>query len=408
MPLSRFWRLRNGMCSPYPTSSKDSSTNENLIRTCFGPSFTIADQAGEALASIGKPAVPALQKVIVKRGNDAARIRAIDALGQIGHEASGAVSALCKCARDDNESIRYHAVVSLGKVAPDPEKVVAPLTEALDDEAPNVKSAAVLALGAMGRKAEAALPQLVAMLDMNDMRSEFAGFYYPVPLRMDVAEAIGKIGIRDKIAMAKLEAMLQDEDSLVRIAAATAHCQLSDDPHLGLTVLRRELQDRSRRTDSASRAAAALGQLGRRALPVAHELSAAMDHEDPVVRAKAVEAIGAVRPVGFVDLIVPKCEDPEAIVRASAIESLGSADVDDPRLIDLFIEALSDPDWGVRFWSMEALSCRGRRSTKAIPLLKAMAASDDEWDRDAARKALRQIQSQEQPAKEKTPDKDVR
>ena len=41
--------------------------------------FTIADQAGEALASIGKPAVPALQKVIVKRGNDAARIRAIDA-----------------------------------------------------------------------------------------------------------------------------------------------------------------------------------------------------------------------------------------------------------------------------------------------------------------------------------------
>ena len=207
--------------------SDEREPDENI----FGPNFTIADQAGEALATIGKPAVPALQKVIVERGNDEARIRAIEALGQIGYDAADAVSALCSCVRDENELIRYHAVVSLGKVAPNPKRVLAPLTEALDDQDPDVKSAAVLALGAMGPKAEAALPRLVIMLDTNDLRSDWPTW---LPLRIDVAEAIGKIGKRESMAIAKLEPMLQDKDPLVRIGAALAHCQLSADPTPGL------------------------------------------------------------------------------------------------------------------------------------------------------------------------------
>ena len=138
------------------------------------------------------------------------------------------------------------------------------------------------------------------------------------------------------------------------------------------------------------------------------ELALSLNHGDPLIRSAAVKAIGSVRPDNYVELIVPMCKDTDSVVRASAIDVLGQDDVNDARLIDLFIEALSDPDWGVRFYSMEALGRRGRKSEKAIPHLEAMARSDHEWDRNGARKTLRRIQSQKQPAKDVTSDKNVR
>ena len=83
-----------------------------------------------------------------------------------------------------------------------------------------------------------------------------------MPLRADVAEALGRIGVRDAETTARLEVLLADEDALVRVAAALACWRLSNDCERTLGVLKKDLHDQSHPVRVTYAAVNALGRNG--------------------------------------------------------------------------------------------------------------------------------------------------
>lgn len=111
--------------------------------TAFRPAtpfreWTVRETAADALARIGKPAVPALVRTLDDPDANA-RVQAANALARLGPAAADAVPAL---------------------------------TEALDDPDPLVRQAAARALGQIGPAAESAIPALVEILREPSVNEE--------------------------------------------------------------------------------------------------------------------------------------------------------------------------------------------------------------------------------------------
>ena len=79
-----------------------------LIKALCEADDQVRQSVADALAAVGKPAVPAL---IRAAGDADARVRsvAVDALGQIGAPAREAVPALATALRDESDRVRRHA-----------------------------------------------------------------------------------------------------------------------------------------------------------------------------------------------------------------------------------------------------------------------------------------------------------
>ena len=355
------------------------------IRGYSGP--PVRDYATDILVRIGKPAVAALKEVIAREGDTESHIQAIKVLAMIGSDASESLPELRACTRGADEWIRYFAVEALSKIMGDSSEVIPVLLQSLDDASPEVQGAAIRGLGVIGPNAENALPRLLDLLNTRELRRVDRFSFMPV--RADVAEAIGRIGQRDGTAIQELEKLLNDEEPDVRIAASLACCRLSDDTSRGLAVLTEQLRNSSRGDIIPYRAAIALGELGNRAAPVAGDIIRALEHEKPLVRAEVVETIAAVLPDTYVELVLPMLNDEDSLVRESVIETLGKDDVRNVQFIHHFIKALDDT--GLRTVALNALGDMGSKAADAIPRLEIMAASDDQWDRRRAKAALKRI-----------------
>ncbi len=366
--------------------SDDRSTDWSpSIRGYSGP--PIRDYATDILVKIGKPAVAALGEVIAREGDTESQIQAIKVLAMIGSDARESIPALRACTRGADEWTRYFAVDALSKIAGDPSEVIPVLLQSLDDGSPEVQSAAIRGLGVIGPNAANVLPRLLDLLNTREFRRVNQCSFMPV--RADIAEAIGRIGNRDSTAIEELVKLLSDEEPQVRIAASLAYCRLSDDTDRGLAVLTEQLWSSSRGDSIPYRAAIALGELNNRAAPVAGEIIRALKHEKPLVRAEVVKTIAAVLPDTYVELVLPMLNDEDSLVRESVIETLGKDDLRNVQYVHLFIKALDDRT--LMTVALNALGDMGSKAADAIPRLEIMAASDDQWDRRRAKAALKQI-----------------
>ena len=117
------------------------------------------------------------------------RVRAAQALYQIGPKASSAVPALIDRLQDPVFSVRIHCVHALGAIGADAERVVPLLVDLLksaqagDKGSVAARGAANLALGAFGDRAQAAIPVLINELTVAELNTP--GY---------AAEALGQIG----------------------------------------------------------------------------------------------------------------------------------------------------------------------------------------------------------------------
>lgn len=121
------------------------------------------------------------------------------------------------------------------------------------------------------------------------------------------------------------------------------------------------------------RAADALGRMGKDARPAAKELVAALSDGDPLVRAVAVRAVGALAPdvEGGVAGLLALFPDVEAIRAAARFGPAGAAAV--PSLLEL----LKHEDVGVRRQAVRALGKIGTPSLAALPELIRMSEAEE-------------------------------
>lgn len=157
----------------------------------------------------------------------------IDSLALAGPLATGAVPALARATEDDHAAVRRKACQALGAIGPQADGGMSALLErlVLDDDA-SVKDAAAVAMGQLG---QAAIPVLVDLLERGD-----------ADLQWRAARALGLMGTTAKVSIPQLQTQLQHSDDRVRIEAADALLKVSLDARLVAATLVKELSNDDR------------------------------------------------------------------------------------------------------------------------------------------------------------------
>ena len=134
-----------------------------LIEALRGDSVAARRNAGYAFTVTGPEAVEGL--VDASADEDAEiRARAVDALGDMGENASDAIPALVARLADESDIVRRHAAEALGTTAQKTDAATMPLAGMLTDENDVVRRNAALALARIGDRAAEAVPALIDAL----------------------------------------------------------------------------------------------------------------------------------------------------------------------------------------------------------------------------------------------------
>lgn len=260
-----------------------------------------ADDAETAAAV--KAAVETLQQ-----GDVAARIEAMDHVGDLGEDAAGAVPALIEALGDDDVGVCWHAARTIGAVGPKAAEAVPALTEALASEEAKVRTYAAFALGRIGQAAVPAVPALMkAFTDADPM------------VRRAVVEAIPRIDAdREQLLDLFIQAM-EDADPAVVVPALST---LAERGEKAVPAMIRALENEK----SCYWACLVLSDIGPQAAEAVGPLGQLLDHEDPEVRMHAVLTLGEIGPAAqsAVPAIVARLAgDDQHCVRLAAVYTLG-------------------------------------------------------------------------------------
>jgi HEAT repeat protein len=205
----------------------------------------------------------------------------------------------------------------------------------------------------------------------------------------DTAKGTATVGQLGAKALPQIQATLRDPASEHnhRRAALRACAILGVTAEPVIPDVAAALPDR----DLTADAAVALSFMGPNAFA---PLQDALQSEDGLVRREALRSIGKLRyraPLQSDDvlpLILDAMPDPDEGVRAVAATYLGIMHEDAPTSVPLLAQGLTDPDPAVRRASATALGSFGADAASALPALKKAAADKDP---DLAREAGRAI-----------------
>lgn len=218
--------------------------------------------AAEVLGQMGpaaQPAVPALLEALRDKEGIVCRAAA-KALVNISSSPE-VVSALIDCLEDSDCAAPTTILESLLLIAP-PEQARPALIGALEHEKEQVCTAAAEALGEIG-PLPGVVPALVECLQDSQC-----------PARREVVHSLGQIGAPAQEAVPALQAATEEEDELVRLAAAKALWQITQQPEPALTMAIEVLKDEGCGS-SRGWAAELVGDMGaaaQEAVPVLREV----------------------------------------------------------------------------------------------------------------------------------------
>jgi HEAT repeat protein len=328
-----------------------------------------------ALGVIGRPAVPALLKLldqpdrvtriralrtiaflrsggrpVARRligllGRPELRLEAIATLRRIRPPARAALPMLGLLLKNRDPEVRAAAAWAVGSIGRASmatsggrkvlsAEIVAGLAATLRDPEPPVRRAAAMALGGIAPGATEAIPAMVAYLTQADRDN-----------RVTVLETLGRVGKLPDPAQSAIARLFRDPDRQVRIAAATgvaAENALSGDMIEALLSALTDADARVR-APAAGRLAQSHGQIGywtdgesfyrgaensgplEANARVLSALRAALDDPDRRVRAAVVHLLPVFRKnaAEVVPLLAGRLEDPACYVGANAAIALG-------------------------------------------------------------------------------------
>jgi len=363
------------------------------------PVKTVGTTASNALAEIGKPAVLPICAFLSKERDKTIRKLAISSLSKMASAAQESLPTLQRLLNDSDLETRFEVVAAIVSIQKDARALSSTLGPVLSDRSPDVRAAAIRALGNLGENGSAHVANLVKLLDDTEDRGhsftpDSAGTR---PVRYDSAMALAEMGNEGRVALPKLrELMKGDSDTLVRIAAAYAIAKLDKVTKDALDYLIEAVQDRENGSRVPEAAAEVLGKLGPAAKATVPALVGALNHPDTMVRIHTAEAIAFISPESAESRLLPMLSDEDALVRASAIKSLGTLCRPSPKLLNSFIAALDDGDsifgTDVRQAAAVALGKLGKNATLALPRLNRLVEEEEnDWVKEAAVEAIRQI-----------------
>jgi HEAT repeat protein len=273
--------------------------------------------------------------------------------------------------KDKDAGVRIKTIKAMSKLGLE---AVAPLVRALSDEDTSVSQAATYALGLLRVEPK----QLVESLEPHLKDSNVA-------VRSGVTTALRKGGpaavpalrlaLADKEASVRRQAILSLEVIVARSPAATK---------AALPALAKAVKDES--TTIRVDLARTLSRCGVDALPAVLTLA---DDSDAKVRAYALAGLARLKPPAarVLPILAKRAkDDPESMVRQSALRTLGSLGKEAVPAVRV---ALADKDPSVQKVAVRSLVMIGDDAKEAIPALKETAAKAENADvRGAAVTAL--------------------
>jgi HEAT repeat protein len=271
------------------------------------------DETKTALARIGHPAVPHLVKLL-DQGVRLQRIRAAETLGEMGHDAESAVSALTDKIQGSQDDYAFFRalVLSLGRIGPAAKPAVQILTKILSDKFLENSSNKLdeVITQALTRMGEPPVAFLIQQLSSEEKAR-----------RVSASEMLGVIGPDARDSASKLSELLTDKkletDARTAIAAALGEI----DPLCRLVVPMLV----SAAPDDARRAIPALRRLGPFAITALPELTKLVDDSDPETQSEAIKALYYIDPNGakVVPTLIHALRASDPRVRAHAAYGLG-------------------------------------------------------------------------------------
>jgi HEAT repeat protein len=321
----------------------------------------------------------------LKQQNFFVRSAAVKSMGEMKDYST--VPILAMAMKDGAAFVRFFAVESLGELADPPSLRL--LESATQDSEPMVRISAIKALDGV-READAVpilskfsgdgdltvrLFALAALVHRGDSKAREALTRtvreVPKKLRATAAAALGQT--RDRSLIPLLLPFLSDEDAQTRTYAAEALGEIGGPDAFG--PLSNALSDPDLGVRGS--AAAALGKLGDpRAIPLLTKSLSEIAADARVSTRRAADA-----PKGKTT-----GNDDGRIAEVSAAESLVLLGASPGKV---YVEALSDPDYGVRHFAVGSLGRIG--DEEAIPLLKTALSDEAPRVRIAAVRAIGEI-----------------
>ncbi|NEQ13393.1 MAG: NACHT domain-containing protein [Moorea sp. SIO3E2] len=240
------------------------------------------------------------------------RVRAADALGELGNSSETVINALFARFQDENSDVRWRAAIALGKLGNSSETVVNALLAKLQDPDAGVRDRAAVALGNSDNSSETLVSALLAQLQDDDSRA-----------RSGAAYGLGKLGNSSETVVNALLALLQDDDYRVRSGAADALSKLGNSSETIVNALLAKLQDDDYRVRRWT--ALALGKLGNSSETVVKVVLAQLQDDDSRLRRWSAIALGKLgnSSEAVVNALLALLQDNDSFVRRSAAEALG-------------------------------------------------------------------------------------
>lgn len=317
----------------------------------LGDGPTTGNVFADALAAIGKEAVPALND-IVKKGNEASRFAAIQALAKIGADA---VPALVDLLGDKRTDVRRLASQSLVPLRVGDKMVVTAFAYYLKRDADEqVRLNCLQGLQMLGPVAKLAAPALQeALVDINHN------------IRQQAFYALNNMGVDPRPGLRK---GLDSKDAPIRINTASLMMSVGLDRNLAQPILVEGLKEKD--DGLRMQAAHALAMARLESTKVVPTLIEGLKHSSMGVRQQAIQALQMMGPnaresaPALLDLVE---NDKEGNLRQQAIYTLRNVQGDPAAVVPVLDRILrKDEDVGVRQAVVQVLNQYG---AQAVPIL---------------------------------------
>jgi HEAT repeat protein len=205
---------------------------------------------------------------------------ALDALARLGKPAVPHLAAALK-----HQNLRLQIISVLNGLGPDAAAATESLAPLVADEDPRVAHSASLALASIGPGAASAVPALVKALQNPDIENAHS-----------IAYALGEIGLDNRDAKAELLKLTTGLNQEVALISAWALTKIDTSPETVAKTLRVLVAGLSSPTAVSRRASAeSLGELGVKASAAIPSLEEAAKDSDPNVRAAVAQALAQIR-----------------------------------------------------------------------------------------------------------------
>ncbi len=332
------------------------------------------------LGAAGRPAVPALVRVLTEDKEPALRSRAGRALAQIG---SAAVPPLIGLLKHEEVFVRRKVAEALARIGPDARAAQPALVAALKDPSSSVRALAAGALGEIGADVPATAHALAAMLTEGE------------PVRGPVSAAFVRLG---RPAVPALCDALQDKQANARYHSARVLGLLGPEAAAAVPSLIDALRDKEPRVRRM--AIVALGEMGPDSAAAAEPLATMLAGNDPIERSLAGAALARLGTSAVKPLIALLKKDNQT-VRVHALYLLRQFGPGSREAVPVLIDVLRDRNPLLRRMSALTLGQIGPDADRAVNALLALGDDPDRTVRLSAALAVAQLRRNDPRALER-------